>query len=85
LNEQGEQSTAVVRWVIAALLLAAAGCSGSAGAPAPESVGPNRPPIVDAGQPQRAQGGGIVVAKGSAVDPEGGPCDIDGGRRVDLG
>jgi hypothetical protein len=72
LKEQGEQSSIVVRWIIVALMLAAAGCSGSAGAPAPESLGPNRPPIVDAGQPQRAQGGGIVVLKGSAVDPEGG-------------
>lgn len=33
---------------------------------------PNQPPVVNAGKPQVAQGGGIVVLSGSAVDPEGG-------------
>ncbi len=32
---------------------------------------PNQPPIVNAGESQAAQGGGIVVLNGSAVDPEG--------------
>jgi hypothetical protein len=50
----------------------AGGCSSGASAPPHDSLASNQPPIVDAGQPQRAQGGGIVVLKGSAVDPEGG-------------
>ena len=38
------------------------------GSPAP----PNQPPLVNAGESQAAQGGGIVVLSGSAVDPDGG-------------
>lgn len=39
------------------------------------SSSPNRPPLVDAGEPQAAQGGGLVVLSGVAVDPEGGGVD----------
>lgn len=36
------------------------------------SAPPNQPPLVNAGITQAAQGGGIVLLSGSAVDPEGG-------------
>ena len=37
-----------------------------------DASAPNQPPVVNAGKSQVAQGGGIVVLSGSAVDPEGG-------------
>jgi len=56
--------------VFAATLIT--GCGGAAGEPGADFATKNQPPIVDAGRPQRAQGGGIVILEGSAIDPEGG-------------
>jgi len=56
--------------VLAAALVA--GCGGAVGEPGADFAAKNQPPIVDAGQPQRALGGGIVILKGNAIDPEGG-------------
>ena len=51
--------------------LAACSGGGSAETLAQPSSAPNRPPLVDAGEPQQAQGGGVIVLNGTAIDPEG--------------
>jgi len=65
-----------LRPIIWLSLSALAACSGGGGSPNTPgddlSSAPNRPPLVDAGEPQAAQGGGFVVLSGTAFDPEGG-------------
>lgn len=68
-------------WIATAL----AACSGGSDAPATPVSSPNQPPIVDAGKSQIAQGGGVVVLSGAAVDPEGGKVSFLWRQTAGLG
>jgi hypothetical protein len=58
-------------WAPLVALALGACSSGTSETPAQQASSPNRPPLVDAGEPQLARGGGLVVLRGAASDPEG--------------